>query len=430
MKKQAVAAKAQKPPAKAPRRSPASIPSPDAADAAGLFDRVASILDAARAETVRAVNSRMVLAYWLIGREIVEELQEGDERAAYGKKLLRNLSQQLTARYGEGYSTTNLKYFRLFYATFADRASQIGHSLRDPFLDSISPAPALPSKGHAVRDEFHSTPIPTSVIPDGAAAIIDAPRQLSGPSSSPSGTAFHPGLSWTQYRTLMRIEKPAARDFYESECAAAGWTTRELERQVHSFYYERLLASTDKKGMIHQERGRQPVQDPAEVLTSTAVLEFLGIPRSPRLSESTLEQAIMDNLQTFLLELGRGFSFVARQKLLRFEADEFFVDLVFYNYLLKCFVLIDLKIGKLTHQDVGQMDSYVRLYEDRYKVAGDNPTIGLILCSEKNETIARYSVLHENQQLFASKYRLHLPSEEELAAELKREIKLIGEGRE
>ena len=407
MKKQAVASQAPKPPGKASRRSPAADPPPDAA---GLFDRVASILDAARAETVRAVNSRMVLAYWLIGREIVEEIQEGAERAAYGRKILADLSLRLSSHYGQGYSLPNLRLFRQFFLAYAACSSSNGHAGRDDLnatgilsatLEASPPAPAKESGGPPIRYT------PRSELPP----------------------PFHPAVSWSQYRLLMRVEKPAARDFYESECAAAGWTTRELERQIHSFYYERLLASTDKKGMVRQERGRQPVQDPAEVLTSTAVLEFLGIPRSPRLSESTLEQAIMDNLQTFLLELGRGFSFVARQKLLRFETDEFFVDLVFYNYLLHCFVLIDLKIGKLTHQDVGQMDSYVRLYEDRYKVAGDNPTIGLILCSEKNETIARYSVLHENQQLFASKYRLHLPSEEELAAELKREIRMIGEGR-
>ena len=407
MKKKAAPAK-KAAPGKPPRRAtgPPSVPDP-----APLFDRVASILEAARAETVRAVNSRMVLAYWLIGREIVQELQEGDERAAYGRKILAELSLRLSSHYGEGYSLPNLRLFRQFFLAYAACSSSNGHAGRDDLnaagilfatLEAPSPAPAQESGGPPIRYT------PRSELPP----------------------PFHPAVSWSQYRLLMRVEKPAARDFYESECAAAGWTTRELERQIHSFYYERLLASTDKKGMVHQERGRQPVQDPAEVLTSTAVLEFLGIPRSPRLSESTLEQAIMDNLQTFLLELGRGFSFVARQKRLLFEADEFFVDLVFYNYLLHCFVLIDLKIGPLTHQDVGQMDSYVRLYEDRYKVAGDNPTIGLILCSEKNETIARYSVLHENQQLFASKYRLHLPSEEELAAELKREIKMIGEGRE
>ena len=225
----------------------------------------------------------------------------------------------------------------------------------------------------------------------------------------------------------MRVETAEAREFYETEAATAGWTKRELERQIHSFYYQRLLSSKDRSGMILEQRQATSKFDPTSILKSSTVLEFLGIPASQRLHESELEQAIMDNLQTFLLELGRGFSFVARQKRLVFEDDEFYVDLVFYNFILKCFVLIDLKIGKLTHQDVGQMDSYVRLYEDLYKVEGDNPTIGLILCSEKNETIARYSVLKESQQLFATKYRLYLPTEAELATELKREILALAE---
>jgi predicted nuclease of restriction endonuclease-like (RecB) superfamily len=377
--------------------------------AVDLFDRVAAILDQARAGVARAVNSGMVLAYWLIGREIVEELQGGDDRAAYGKRIVRDLSERLTARYGEGFGPLNLWLFRRFYLVFSHRAAAIAGIAEVPL--PADPKVYPPGKLSAAG---HNQPSPTSPI------VYPAGKELPRP--------FHPGLSWSHYRALLSVEKPEAREFYESECAAAGWTKRELERQVHSFYYERLLASTDKKGMVLEQRGQRPATDPAEVLTSSTVLEFLGIPRSPRLQESTLEQAIMDNLQTFLLELGRGFSFVARQKLIRYEADEFYVDLVFYNYLLKCFVLIDLKIGKLTHQDVGQMDSYVRLYEDLHKVPGDNPTIGLILCSEKNETIARYSVLHENQQLFASKYRLHLPSEEELAAELKREIHMIEEG--
>jgi predicted nuclease of restriction endonuclease-like (RecB) superfamily len=218
------------------------------------------------------------------------------------------------------------------------------------------------------------------------------------------------------------VEKPDARAFYETETVAAGWNTRELDRQIHSLYYERLLLSKDKQGLIHEQRTSTPPFDPTVILKSSTVLEFLGLPDNPRLHESRLEQAIMDNLQSFLLELGRGFSFVARQRRLLFGDEEFYVDLVFYNYLLKCFVLIDLKMGKLTHQDIGQMDGYVRMYEDLYKVFGDNPTIGLILCTEKSQTIARYSVLQESQQLFASQYRLHLPTEEELAAELKREV--------
>jgi len=357
-----------------------------------LFDRVATILDAARSSVVKAVNSRMVLAYWLIGREIVQDLQGGDERAEYGKRILLELSKNLLARYGEGYSLPNIRQFRQFYQVYADREISIGHPL-------------------------------------GSESAADIRYPLGSESETPVKAPFHPQLSWSHYRAIMRVEKPHAREFYESECAASGWTKRELERQIHSLYHERLLLSTDKQGMIREQRAASPGFDPAAILKSSTVLEFLGLPDSPRLHESRLEQAIMDNLQTFLLELGRGFSFVARQRRLLFGDEEFYVDLVFYNYLLKCFVLIDLKMGKLTHQDIGQMDGYVRMYEDLYKVAGDNPTIGLILCTEKSQTIARYSVLQESRQLFASKYRLHLPTEEELAAELKREVLAIQQGR-
>ncbi len=367
-----------------------------------LFDRVASILDEARSSVVRAVNSRMVLAYWLIGREIVQELQEGEKRANFGSALISNLSQRLTLRYGQGFSISGLKDFRLFFLIYADREPSIRHSLRAEL--------EVPSeKSHTACGQFETTP----QIQHSLRAEFPSP--------------FHPSLSWSHYRAIMRVEKPEARDFYEQEAVAAGWKVRELERQIHSLYYERLLASRDKKGMLLSQR-KAPDKDPTSILKSSAVLEFLGLPDSPRLHESDLEQAIMDNLQTFLLEMGRGFSFVARQKRIAFEDDEFYVDLVFYNYLLKCFVIIDLKIGKLTHQDIGQMDSYVRLYEDLFKVEGDNPTIGLILCSEKNETIARYSVLKEGRQLFARKYRLHLPTEDELATELKREILAIQDG--
>ena len=389
----------KKSPAKAKKPSvPAARPQDVAAD---LFARVAAILEEARSSVVRAVNSRMVLAYWLIGREIVRELQGGRSRARYGDALIVDLSKRLTARYGSGYSVPSLKNFRLFYSVYSSRCA-------------MPDAAALTSAPKSSTPRSHS-----------AAAVAPAKSSTVWSQFTPEAP-FHPSLSWSHYRAIMRVEKPGAREFYETEAAAAGWNVRELERQIASLFYERLLASRDKKGMVLAQRsGNAP--DPATILKSSTVLEFLGLPDSPRLHESQLEQAIMDNLQTFLLEMGRGFSFVARQKRLVFEDDEFFVDLVFYNYLLKCFVLIDLKIGKLTHQDIGQMDSYVRLYEDLHKVEGDNPTIGLILCSEKNETIARYSVLKENKQLFAKKYRLHLPTEDELARELKREILAIHE---
>jgi predicted nuclease of restriction endonuclease-like (RecB) superfamily len=241
---------------------------------------------------------------------------------------------------------------------------------------------------------------------------------------------FHPNLSWSHYRALMRVDKKSARDFYETEAVACGWNRRQLERQIHSLFYERLLMSEDKQGMLQQAGAEEKeCLKPVDVLKDPYVLEFLDLPDAARLHESDLEQAIIDNLQQFLLELGKGFSFVARQKRMRFGDEDFYVDLVFYNFILKCFLLIDLKIGPLTHQDIGQMDGYVRMYEEHGKIKGDNPTIGLILCSEKNETIARYSVLNENKRLFASKYMLYLPTEEELARELARERRLIEERR-
>jgi len=226
----------------------------------------------------------------------------------------------------------------------------------------------------------------------------------------------------------MSVERPDAREFYEAEAVACGWNKRQLERQIHSMFYERLLASPDKQRLLSQARSEKSDElKPIEVLKDPYILEFLNLPDDPNLHESELETAIIDNLQNFVLELGNGFSFVARQKRMRFDDEDFYIDLVFYNFILKCFVLIDLKIGKLTHQDIGQMDGYVRMFEEQSKVAGDNPTVGLILCSQKNEAIARYSVLSESEQLFASKYMLYLPAEEELRRELVRERRLIEE---
>ncbi len=250
---------------------------------------------------------------------------------------------------------------------------------------------------------------------------MSIPHPLGGESS----TGFHPNLSWSHYRALMRVENIAARQFYETEAVRANWSRRDLERQINSLFHERLLASTDRAAMLEGTRESISALVPMDMLKDPYVLEFLDLPSAPQLQESQLEQAIVDKLQAFLLELGRGFSFVARQKRLRFDNKDFYIDLVFYNYLLKCFVLIDLKIGELTHQDIGQMDGYVRMYEAHSKVEGDNPTIGLILCSEKNEAVARYSVLNESQQLFASKYRFTLPTEEELKREIERERALI-----
>ncbi len=367
-----------------------------------LFDRIVTILETARGQVVRAVNTQMVTAYWLIGREIVEAVQGGEARAGYGKEVIESLSARLTERYGKGFSVTNLKYFRIFYQAYPDRLAGIRH----PTGDELS-VEGIPS-------------------PSGKEL---AASEIRYPTGSEFAPAFSPQLSWSHYRALMQMEDRAARAFYEREAAACGWSKAQLERQIQSSYYQRILANRGEAGLVSKERERLPGEaiNPGDVLKSPYVLEFLGLPDTPELHESAFEQAIIENLQSFLLELGKGFSFVARQQHIRIDDDDFYVDLVFYNFILKCFVLIDLKIGKLTHRDVGQMDGYVRLFEDRYKVPGDNPTIGLILCSDKGEAVAKYSVLSEGRQIFASKYLQFLPSEEELRLEMEKERRLIEE---
>ncbi len=323
----------------------------------------------------------MVVAYWLIGREIVEEQQKGKQRAGYGKYLIDSLSQRLTEKYGKGFSTTNLRYFRTFYQKYSDRLPEIRHM------------PCGESE---------------------ALALVAAEK-------TDEARGFHPDLGWSHYRILMKVENKYARLFYEIEAAKEMWSVPHLDRQINSLLFERLLKSRDKGGVMALANEGQVIRQSVDVLKDPYVLDFLQLPDAEVLHESDLESAIIDNLQHFLLELGKGFSFVARQKRLKFEDENFYVDLIFYNYILKCFVLIDIKIGKLSHQDIGQMDTYVRLYEEHFKIEGDNPTIGLILCSSKNEAIVRYSVLHESRQIFASKYKLYLPTEEELRQEIKRE---------
>lgn len=324
-----------------------------------LYADIRIILEEARSSAYRAVNFAMVRAYWRIGCRIVENEQQGRERAAYGKAVLKELSHRLTREFGKGYSIQSLRNMRQFYMTFSKRS--------------------------ALRSE----------------------------------------LTWTHYKMLMRVDKPEAREWYMNEAADQNWSTRQLDRQISVLYYERLLASREKGSVKQEASEKMSALPPEQFIRDPYVLEFLDLWDYPGLRESKVEQAIIDKLQHFLLELGKGFSFVARQKRMRFEDEDFYVDLVFYNFILKCFVLIDLKIGSLTHQDIGQMDGYVRLFEDQCKVEGDNPTIGIILCSKKNEAIARYSVLKESKQLFASKYMLYLPTEEELRRELERERKLI-----
>jgi predicted nuclease of restriction endonuclease-like (RecB) superfamily len=369
-----------------------------------LFERVSTILEQAKLNVVCSVNHNTVLANWLIGREIVLELQKGEDRAGYGTQLLDNLSKELNEAYGSGYSVTNLKYFRIFYQAFSDRITE---SNRHPVGDQSY----ITGKRHPLGDESSEV--------------------LCSPSSREIKTAFSPRLSWSHYRALMRVKDQKERDFYEKEASECGWDKRDLERQILSQYYKRILSSQNPQAMI--EAGRRELTQkgsPIDTLKNPYVLEFLNLPDMPVLHETHLESAIITQLQSFLLELGKGFAFVGRQKRLQFEDKDLFVDLVFYNCILKCYLLIDLKTGELTHADVGQMDGYVRLFDDQYAIEGDNPTIGLILCTEKNEAVAKYSVLNDRKQIFASKYMTCLPTEEQLVNEIKREMRLIENVRE
>lgn len=361
----------------------------------GLLDRVVGILDAARSRTVRHVNSEMVLAYWLIGREIVQALQGGQDRADYGAALLEGLSKGLQQRYGRGFSISNIKYFRQFYQTYAHRQPEIRHEPRGEL--------GLDGGGSA------------AVVADLSVALAEH-EALQG---------FSAQLSWTHYRTLCRIEERSERLFYEIEAERNGWSQPELERHMQSHLFLRLVKSRDKAGVMALATQGQVLASPVDAIKHPYVLDFLDLPEVSQWHEADLETAIIDQLQPFLLEMGKGFAFVARQQRIGTELHHFYIDLVFYNYLLKCFVLVDLKLGRLTHQDVGQMDMYVRMFDELKRSEGDNPTVGLILCAERDEVVARYSVLNEGKQLFASRYMTVLPSEEALRAEIERETQRV-----
>jgi predicted nuclease of restriction endonuclease-like (RecB) superfamily len=361
-----------------------------------LFERVVSILEKARSNVQRAINNNMVIAYWLIGREIVQEIQGGEERAEYGKQFIEKLSEQLTQKYGRGFSITNLRYFRTFYTTYPDRVPEIRH---------------------ITCGESEKCHTQSGVLNDMSLAVENSRQEL----------GFSPALGWSHYRTLMNVENFNERLFYEIEAEKEGWNIEQLKRQINTFLFARLLKSKDKAGVMKLTREGNTIQTAADTIKNPYILDFLGLPDSTTLHETKLEEAIIDNLQSFLLELGKGFAFVGRQKRMQFDDKFFYIDLVFYNCILKCYLLIDLKIGELTHQDVGQMDGYVRMFDDKYLSEGDNPSIGLILCSKRNEAIAKYSVLNNSKQLFASKYMLLLPTEEELQQEIERERRLIEE---
>lgn len=330
-----------------------------------LLEALRGLIQRGRQQALRAVDMVQVQTCWEIGHHIVEYEQGGEARAAYGKKLLPQLAEALSREFGKGFDATNLRHMRGFYLAF-------------PIRD-------------AMRRE----------------------------------------LSWTHYRLLLRVSSEKARDWYMTEAATQNWSSRALDRQIDTLYFERLLLSGDKASVAAEANASVAAlpQTPREFLRDPVMLEFLGLPGAGKLLESKLEQALMDKLQGFLLELGKGFAFVARQQRVSTEFQDFYIDLVFYNYLLKCFVLIDLKTGKLTHQDIGQMDMYVRMYDDLKRGPDDNPTVGILLCDQKDQSVVRYSVLKDSEQLFATKYRLVLPSEEELRTEIERERAVLEEAR-
>ena len=322
------------------------------------INEIKTILKNARQKAYTAVNSAMVEAYWEIGRRIVEEEQNGKERAEYGKEILQNLSKELTEEFGKGYSYRTLREIRQFYLMFSD---------------------------------------------------FEKWRTVSAK------------LTWSHFQKVLRVSDEKARIFYLTEAAENMWSVRTLDRNISTLYYNRIVASIDKKTVEDEMKEKIKSLQTEEFIKNPVVLEFLDLPSNMSYTESQLEKALTDDIQKFMMELGKGFAFVERQQHIRTENSDFYIDLVFYNYILKCFVIVELKTGKLTHQDIGQLDMYVRMYDDLKKQENDNPTIGLLLCTDTDSTVIKYSVLNDNKNLFASKYVNYLPSEEELINEIERQ---------
>jgi predicted nuclease of restriction endonuclease-like (RecB) superfamily len=373
------------------------------ASAPHLYERVRNILESARAGVARTVNTTQVMANWLIGREIVEEEQAGKRRAAYGTEVLRDLAAGLKADFGSGYGVDNLELFRRFYLEYPDL-------LADANSDAVRRKSGLLPNSEIVRRKS----VDAMAI---QREVHDAPWRPGRLNSN---------LSWTHYRRLLRVDRTEARTFYEIEAAGNAWSARELERQINSLLFERLAKSRDKKGLMKLATRGQEINRPVDVFKDPLVIEFLGLPESPKLVESRLEQALLDNLQHFLLELGKGFAFVSRQERITLDGDHFYIDLVFYHTILKCYVLIDLKVGKLTHADLGQIQFYVNYYDRERRTEGDSPTLGLILCPDKNDAVVKYTLGEEQtRKIFTSRYQLYLPTEEELQTEIRRELRQL-----
>lgn len=340
--------------------------------ASSLTDRIETLIAEARKRTVTAINTAMVYTYYEIGRMIVEDEQQGEQRAEYGKAVIKELANRLTSKFGKGFSIRNIEQMRQFYIIYSNHANS------SIIPDNSQRQTSLPEKAQTVSAELHFT------------------------------------LSWSHYLKLMRIANPDERHFYEIEATNNNWSLRELERQFDTSLYERLILSRNKDAIkVLAEKG-QTIETPQDMIKDPYVIEFLGLPELPQFTESELEQRLINNLQTFLLELGNGFTFVGRQVRFTFDEQHFRVDLVFYNRLLRAFVLIDLKRGMLKHQDLGQMQMYVNYYDRFVKLEDENPTVGILLCTDKSDAMVEITLPENNNQIFASKYQTVLPSKEVL----------------
>lgn len=359
-----------------------------------LVNDLRSIVSKARSKAFAAVNYSLVERNWRIGQRIVEEEQNGTSRAEYGKHVIEVASAALTKEFGKGFSYTNIANYKRFYLTFSDL--QILQTVSEEFKKQkhqtlSDESSLLPQKGQTQPAQFELRLLP-----------------------------------WSHYERLIRVEDKKAREWYAKEAFEQGWSYRTLNRNINTLYYERLLMSTKKQPVVDemQDKTKAYQQDKLEYIKSPVGLEFLGLPEDTSLAESKLETAIINNLEKFLMEMGKGYALVARQQHIRTEENDYYIDLVFYNYLIKSFILVDLKVNRITYQDVGQMDMYLQMYDKMKKGPDDNPTIGIILCTETDSDVARYSTLAKNDQMFAAKYKLYLPDKEDLRREIERQKEL------
>ena len=359
-----------------------------------LVNDLRSIVSKARSKAFAAVNYSLVERNWRIGQRIVEEEQNGASRAEYGKHVIEVASAALTKEFGKGFSETNIMNFKKFYLKFKELT--IPQTLSEKFKKQkhqtlSDESSLLPQKGQTQPAQFELRLLP-----------------------------------WSHYERLIRVEDKKAREWYAKEAFNEGWSYRTLNRNINTLYYERLLMSKKKQPVVDemQDKTKAYQQDKLEYIKSPVVLEFLGLPEDTSLAESKLETAIINNLEKFLMEMGKGYALVARQQHIRTEENDYYIDLVFYNYLIKSFILVDLKVNRITYQDVGQMDMYLQMYDKMKKGPDDNPTIGIILCTETDSDVARYSTLAKNDQMFAAKYKLYLPDKEDLRREIERQKEL------